>query len=269
MGTLYGEMTTADWLRAKKLAPHEVPRTLIMVGEDWDPPARMAELEEMLDVVVARPRWNVVIGDSADTRVGLANVCWGSMAAMVAHQFFAMGTEQIVLVGYCGGLDPILQYGRVLIAEAAIGEDGATRAYAPTDSEQSTDHALATIATALLTQRGLASTLGRVVTTDAMLLEDRATIDRWIAAGFAGVDGETASVYAVARRFGRSALALLTCSDLLVVGDSLYDISSSDESSCDSTFDALVDVALELARRTPVTPNLLAPGVDSTFKVTT
>ncbi|MFN0248415.1 MAG: hypothetical protein ACKV2T_16100, partial [Kofleriaceae bacterium] len=68
MGTLYGEMTTADWLRAKKLAPHEVPHTLVMVGEDWDPPARMAELAELLDVVVARPRWNVVIGDCAGIR---------------------------------------------------------------------------------------------------------------------------------------------------------------------------------------------------------
>jgi purine-nucleoside phosphorylase len=269
MGTLYGEMTTADWLRAKKLAPHDVPRTLIMVGEDWDPPARMAELEGLLDVVVARPRWNVVIGDRAGIRVGLANVCWGPMAAMVAHQFFAMGTEQIVLVGYYGGLDPTLGYGRVLIVDAATGEDGATNAYAPRNAEQGADRELATNAVALLAQRGLAWTRGRVVTTDAMLLEDRATIERWIAAGYSGVDGETASVYAVARHFDRSALALLTCSDLLVAGDSLYEISSTDGSACDDTFDALLEVALELARRTLVTPSLLAPRVDSTFKVTT
>ncbi|MFN0245670.1 MAG: hypothetical protein ACKV2T_02105, partial [Kofleriaceae bacterium] len=226
--------------------------TLVMVGEDWDPPARMAELAELLDVVVARPRWNVVIGDCAGIRLGLTNVCWAPMAAMVAHQFFAMGTKQIVLVGYYGGLDRTLGYGRVLIADAATGEDGATNAYALSSVEQSADRELATNAAALLAQRGLACTRGRVVTTDAMLLEDRATIERWIAAGHAGVDGETASVYAVARRFGGSALAMLTCSDLLVAGDTLYDTSSTDDSACDDTFDALLEVAIELARGTPV-----------------
>lgn len=53
-----------------------------MVGEDWDPAARLVELESLLDVVVARPRWNVVIGDVGGRRVGLANVCWAPMAAM-------------------------------------------------------------------------------------------------------------------------------------------------------------------------------------------
>ena len=246
MGKLYGEMTAEDWLRAKRFAPHEVPNTLIMVGEDWNPPERMTELEELLDVVIARPRWNVVVGDIGGKRIGLANVCWGPMAAMVAHQFFAMGTEQVLLAGYCGGLSAAVGYGQVLIVDAATGEDGASRAYALAADMQG-DSELAARASTVLRRRGLLHVRGRVVTTDAMLLEDRATIDRWIASGFIGVDGETASVYAVAHHFKRRALALLTCSDLLVDGDSLYDLSSANAATCDETLDTLIEVAVELA----------------------
>ena len=138
MGTLYGEMTREDWRRAKQLTARDIPRTLVMVGEDWNPPERMTELEALLDTVSARPRWNVVIGDRGGVRVGLANVCWGPMAAMVAHQFFAMGTEEVVLVGYCGGLTSAVDYGRVVVVDVAVGEDGATKAYA-SSGEQSAD----------------------------------------------------------------------------------------------------------------------------------
>lgn len=246
MGKLYNEMTAADWLRAKKLSPSEVPRTLVMVGEDWDPVERLSDLTAMLDVVVARPRWNVVIGDVAGRRIGLSNVCWGPMAAMVAHQFFAMGTEEVVLVGYFGGLDHGLRYGGALIVEAAEGEDGASAAYSGTGAHAA-DPGLVSRAAKLCDHRNLSHTRGRVVTTDAMLLEDQDTIARWVAAGYQGVDGETASVYAVAKRLGRRAVALLTCSDLLVAGHNLYEIDSAHETAADDALDTLVEIALDLA----------------------
>lgn len=246
MGKLYADMDREDWLRAKRIAPEHVPRTLVMVGEDWNPAERMADLEAELDVVVARPRWNVVVGDIGGKRVGLANVMWAPMAAVIAHQFFSMGTEAIIVVGFCGGLHRDVGYGGVLVADRAVGEDGASLAYGG-GGELAADADLVARAAALCRERRLVHTQGRVVTTDVMLLEDRAMIERWCDAGHRGVDGETAAVYAVAKRMQRRALALLTCSDSLLDAHSLYEMSEENERASDDAVDACLEIALSLA----------------------
>lgn len=70
-----------------------------------------------------------------------------------------MGTEQIILVGYCGGLDRGVGYGTVLIVKSATEEDGASRAHAD-GTELSGDHALVARATALCARRDLSHATG-------------------------------------------------------------------------------------------------------------
>ena len=52
----------------------------------------------------------------------------GPSAAIVVHELIALGARSAIRVGSCGGLHPDLGLGELVIARAAIGADGTSRA---------------------------------------------------------------------------------------------------------------------------------------------
>ena len=136
----------------------------------------------------------------------------GPSAAIVVSELADLGAQAIVRVGTCGGLDPGLRLGELLVVTEAMSEDGASRTLSGGYPLEPDRRLLA----ALLAAAGQEATSGSVVSTDLFYDERDGLEARWAAAGATAVEMESATLFALARRRGLAAASVLLVSDLLV-----------------------------------------------------
>jgi DeoD family purine-nucleoside phosphorylase len=131
----------------------------------------------------------------------------GPSAAIVVEELIGLGARALIRIGTCGALVDSLRVGDLLAVEAALAEDGASRALGA-DGRVAPDSAL----TEALTESARPAT---VVSTD-LFYDARDDIQaRWITAGAEAVEMEAATVLAVASRRGARAACLLAVTDQL------------------------------------------------------
>jgi DeoD family purine-nucleoside phosphorylase len=134
----------------------------------------------------------------------------GPSAAIVCEELIALGARRLVRVGTCGALGAGAALGSLVIAEAALPEDGASRALGAT-APLAADPALL----AALCAAGDGAASGLVVSADLYYDPDPERAARWLAAGALAVEMEAATILAVAARHGAAAACVLTVSDLV------------------------------------------------------
>src|SRR5450755_3359574 len=93
----------------------------------------------------------------------------GPSAAIVIAELADLGARRLVRVGTCGALDPALSLGELLIVDAALSEDGTSRALGAGERTQASEALLSALSDAA--PPGVRS--GAVVTTD-LFYDDRA-----------------------------------------------------------------------------------------------
>jgi len=136
----------------------------------------------------------------------------GPSAAIVVAELVDLGARRLLRVGTCGGLDPGLALGDLLVATEAIPEDGTSHALGG-DAPLAPDPGLMA---ALLAAAGDGVRAGPVVSTD-LFYDGRENAElEWLAQGALAVEMETATLFALARRRKLQAAALLLVSDLLL-----------------------------------------------------
>ncbi|SDO48398.1 hypothetical protein [Alkalicoccus daliensis] len=62
-----------------------------------------------------------------------------------------------------------------------------------------------------------------------MLLETTEMVNGWAAEGYLGVNIETATTFAIAKKFNKKAISLLNLSDHLIPGETLYSYTKERE----------------------------------------
>jgi len=129
----------------------------------------------------------------------------GPSAAIVAEELIALGARRLVRAGTCGALVGGLALGELLAVEAALCEDGTSRALGCTGRAQPDPGLLA----ALPARRGV------VASADLFYDPDERRTEGWVRAGAVAVEMEAAALFAVARRRGAAAGCMLAVSDLL------------------------------------------------------
>jgi uridine phosphorylase len=139
----------------------------------------------------------------------------GPSAAIVLAELAALGLRHAIRVGTCGALDPGLQLGELIVAEAALAGDGTSRALGAGESG-----APAAVAADQRVHRALIAAgearSGVVVSTD--LFYDPPGGDRtagWREAGAIAVEMECATLFALGPQVG------VACGCALVVSDRL------------------------------------------------
>jgi len=193
------------------LRPHaEVAERVLLPGD----PGRALRLAQQL---LATPRmlnhnrglWGYS-GEAADGRALTvqSSGMGGPSAAIVAEELIGLGARRLVRVGTCGALVDGLALGELLAAEAALCEDGASRALGCSARAEPDPGLLA----ALPARRAV------VVSSDLFYDPDPGNAGRWVAAGAVAVEMEAAALFAVARRHGAAAACVLAVSDRLAGG---------------------------------------------------
>jgi uridine phosphorylase len=136
----------------------------------------------------------------------------GPSAAIVVEELIGMGAHTLVRIGTCGALTSGFALGELVVAERALGADGASAALGVRGTVEA-DRAL----TGALAAAGARSVTA--VSTDLFYddAHDR-TAEGWVQAGAGVVEMEAATLLAVAERRGVRAGVLLGVTDLLAGG---------------------------------------------------
>lgn len=136
----------------------------------------------------------------------------GPSAAIVIAELAELGARRLVRTGTCGGLDPALALGDLLLVTEALPRDGASAALgvpAPLSPDQ-------TLAQSLQAAAGPEAHTGKVVSTDLFYDGPEGEEREWAAAGALAVEMESATLFALARRRNLQAASLLVVSDTLI-----------------------------------------------------
>ena len=208
-----------------------LPAVVARTGGEEEP------LDETTDRIVYQlPRHGVTLVYSGMGSPAAANAL--EMAA-------ANGARRVVVFGACGGVDPGLEVGHLLVVSAAVRGEGTSRYYAPPEAPAAFDPLL----TARLAERaaacGVPAHVGTVYTTDAGYRQGPEVYE----AGdgmVLGVDSECAAAAVVGARLGLSMGALLFCTDnvrLPRAADQQY--GGLRDERVRRAFEAALDVALE------------------------
>ena len=135
------------------------------------------------------------------------------MVAMYTEILAELGVENIVACGYVGGLGANMDIGSYMIASAATGLDGCTQERFP---ERTSFEASAIVTAALqnvVEESGAQCRSGKIVSIDALMLEDDRMIEDFVERGFQAVDLETACLYSLGAHLGMQVASLHIVSD--------------------------------------------------------
>lgn len=198
-------MTGAQWLALLGLSPDEVPRLLILEGTWWRARAlerRLAVLTDVRETGMPDLWW----GRRDGVPVAYCPAYGASRAVEPVHVLATCGTPVAVQIGSCGGLQPQVRTGDVVVStQATIGE-GASQYYGGSGAAAA-DRGLVQEVTGLLA--GLPVHVGPTVTTSALLAQPPELVAAWAAAGHLAVDMETSAVFSAAAALGVRAVSML------------------------------------------------------------
>lgn len=150
--------------------------------------------------------------------------------------------KTLIRVGTCGGLQPDLEIGDVVLAMAASTDSHINRLrfdgmdFAPTASFNLLLKAYEAAKAGNVNVR-----VGNILTSDTFYHDDPESWKQWAAFGVLVVEMETAGLYTLAAKFGVDALSILTVSDSLVSG------AQATSEQRERTFTRMIELALEIA----------------------
>jgi purine-nucleoside phosphorylase len=142
------------------------------------------------------------------------------------HVASILGSKGNILLGSCGALLESLDAGDAIIPHASYGDESSTRMYQrenKTRLYKSDSHLNAELKKRLATRKTINE--GTLVTVQAMMAETKEDMDEWARKGYAGVDMESATVFAVSNHFNVPSAALLYVADNLIKNELVSDVS--------------------------------------------
>jgi DeoD family purine-nucleoside phosphorylase len=141
-------------------------------------------------------------------------------AAIVVEELIQLGVKRLLRVGTCGGLQPDMTLGDLIVALSAVPADATARhlvggePHAPTS-----DWELVHSAVHFAKEAGQPLRAGPVVTSDVFYNPDGGQYERWSQRGVLAVEMEAAVLFTLGALRSVQAGCLLTVSDVVVEGD--------------------------------------------------
>src|SRR6185436_20762285 len=165
-------------------------------------------------------------------------------AAIVIEELYMLGVKRILRIGTCGGLQPDLKLGDLIVALSAVPQDSTAthlvggEPHAPTASWELIHEAVHIAKHANEPVR-----VGPIVSSDLFYNPDEGQYERWSKRGILAVEMEAAALFTLAALRGVHGGCLLTVSDIVVEGEF---VRISDE-ELRAAVDRMTRVALDTA----------------------
>ena len=141
-------------------------------------------------------------------------------AAIVMEELVQLGVKRFLRVGTCGGLQPDLELGDLIVALTAVPADGTARHYVGGEPHCPTaDWELVHGAVHAAKEIGQEMRVGPIVSSDVFYNPDSGQYERWSRRGVLAVEMEAAVLFTLGALRNVHAGALLTVSDVVVEGE--------------------------------------------------
>jgi purine-nucleoside phosphorylase len=152
------------------------------------------------------------------------------------------GVKNLIRVGSAGSYQKDVKIRDVVLAMAASSNSGVNELrFGGADYAPTADFGLFLKAVEVAKTKNIAIKAGNVLSSDQFYEDDIESYKKWSKFRVLCVEMEAAGLYTVAAKHNVNALAMLTISDSLVTGER---ISSKDR---ETTFNDMMEIALELA----------------------
>ena len=141
-------------------------------------------------------------------------------AGIVVEELAQLGAKRLLRIGTCGGLQPDLKLGDLIVALSAVPQDSTATHYvggephAPTASWE-----LVHGAVHAAKELGKPVRVGPIVSSDVFYDPDPGRAERWSSRGILAVEMEAAVLFTVGALRGLQAGCLLTVSDIIIEGE--------------------------------------------------
>ena len=169
-------------------------------------------------------------------------------AAIVFEELVQLGVKRLLRVGTCGGLQPDLALGDLIVAVSAVPADATARHLVGTDQHVPTaSWQLVHGAVHVAKEKGQAMRIGPIVSSDLFYNPDGGQYERWSSRGVLAVEMEAAVLFTLGALRSVQAGCLLTVSDVVVEGE--FKRISDDELR--AAVDRMTRVALATATAEP------------------
>ena len=164
-------------------------------------------------------------------------------AAIVVEELVQLGVKRLLRVGTCGGLQPDLNLGDLIVAVSAVASDRTVEKLVAFEPHVPTaDFSLVHGAVHAAKELGKSVRVGPIVSSDLFYNPDEGQYERWSARGILAVEMEASVLFTLGALKKVQAGCLLTVSDVVVAGEF---VRISDEE-----MRTAVDQMTELALRT-------------------
>jgi len=176
----------------------------------------------------------------------------GPSMAIAVEELGELGVHTFLRVGTCGGGQPGIRMGDLVIATGAVRSEGTPDAYVPREYPAIASHEVVAACAEAATAAGVPHHLGVIRSVDALYAdllperlprpaELRAELEMWTRAGVVANDMESSTLLVVSALRGWRAGVILLCVDELGAGE----IHHLDPSA----MDCLIGVAVDAVRR--------------------
>lgn len=224
--------------------PEQIAPTILLPG---DPRRARFIAETLLEGAVCFNEVRGMLGytgRSAGKRVSVMGTGMGvpSISIYVNELVRDYGVKTLMRVGTCGGLQPDLKIGDIVLAMAASTDSRINRLrFGGSDFAPTASFPLLLKAYRTATEWGLDVCVGGILSSDTFYDDDPDWWKRWAAFGVLAVEMETTALYTLAAKFGVDALSILTVSDDLTTGE------RATAEQRERGFAAMAELALEVA----------------------
>lgn len=134
----------------------------------------------------------------------------GASLGIAVEELHNIGVKALIRIGSCGGLQPGVGLGDLILASGAVRDDGASRAYVPAAFPAVADPDLLACCVQAAQAQGVKSHVGIVRSHDSFYTDREAELCAfWSARGVLGADMETAALYTIATLRGMRAASVL------------------------------------------------------------
>ena len=140
-------------------------------------------------------------------------------AAIVMEELVQLGVKRFLRVGTCGGLQPDLRLGDLVVALTAVPADGTVHHYVGEPHCPTADWELVHGAVHAAKELGQPMRVGPIVSSDVFYNPDEGQYERWSKRGVLAVEMEAAILFTIGALRGVQAGCLLTVSDVVVEGE--------------------------------------------------
>ena len=165
-----------------------------------------------------------------------------SLSIYVTELIQQYDVDNVIRIGTCGSIQPDVKVRDVIMAQGSCTDSNVNRVrFKGLDYAPIADFGLMQKAWKAAEAKGVALKVGNILTSDTFYGDDPDSWRMWAAYNVLAVEMETAALYPIAAKYRKRALTLLTVSDSIVANEA----TTAEERQ--TTFKAMMEIALELA----------------------